>query len=380
MVTVTGTRHIISGRNLFRSAGATFLASAFTLSNSALINYAPVPDPHPSHENIAERTTPVELSRTSGEESALPPAGAAASSPLMELGIDGSSIAPEIAGADEVKRYLWHVYQRSGTKLDSHGDFTWKDAAAAVRFGLSVHEYVIGGIDPDFREQLFAAGQAMDAAGIDWTILSGFRDDFRQSVAVGLKAHAGNSFHGGSIATGGYAHGCAVDLASTDGGVSNYAVWNWLDQNGAQFGMYRPLRGIDPAHIQPSAGWHAVAAALRDQRLGARSELEAADATQNGPDELLIASSTVSPSAGLTEEQYNCVRPRPPQEADRPARIVGHLKMLVASLLASPEVNHWKAKWKATNGTTNHRVIGHRPASEIVSHHAKVKQGTRLAG
>jgi hypothetical protein len=83
---------------------------------------------------------------------------------------------------DEVKTYLWKVYQRSNTKTDSHGDFTWKDAAAADVWSLSIEEYVIGGMDPDFRELLFTAGRAMDAAGIEWTILSGFRDDFRQSL------------------------------------------------------------------------------------------------------------------------------------------------------------------------------------------------------
>jgi hypothetical protein len=81
--------------------------------------------------------------------------------------------------------------------VDGHGDFTWKDVSAAGRSGLSVEDYVIGGLDPDFRELLFAAGHAMDAAGVGWTILSGFRDDFRQDLVSGLKARVNNSFHGG---------------------------------------------------------------------------------------------------------------------------------------------------------------------------------------
>ena len=81
---------------------------------------------------------------------------------------------------DEVDDYLWEVYQRVPTKLDSFGDFTWKDPAAAKRFGISMPAYVIGGMDPDFREQLYHAGRAMDAAGIRWSILSAFRDDYRQ--------------------------------------------------------------------------------------------------------------------------------------------------------------------------------------------------------
>jgi hypothetical protein len=56
------------------------------------------------------------------------------------------------APVDEVKAYLWSVYQRSPTKVDGHGDFMWKDLSAAGRLGLSVENYVIGGLDPDFRE------------------------------------------------------------------------------------------------------------------------------------------------------------------------------------------------------------------------------------
>src|SRR5205085_5322046 len=78
--------------------------------------------------------------------------------------------------SDPVIASLWSVYQRSPTKRDGHGDFTWKDRAAAERVGMSVQDYVIGGIHPDFREQLYHAGLAMDLAGIPWTILSGFRD------------------------------------------------------------------------------------------------------------------------------------------------------------------------------------------------------------
>ena len=195
---------------------------------------------------------------------------------------------------DEVKAYLWSVYQRSPTKVDGHGDFTWKDVSAARRFGLSVEDYVIGGLDPDFRELLFAAGHAMDAAGVGWTILSGFRDDFRQDLASGLKARVNNSFHGGSEATGGYQHGCAVDLASADG-FSNDKVWNWVERKGPEFYLFRPLPTADPAHTLPMAGWHELAAMLRNQRLGISAEA--------GP----------APLGDLvTLEQYLCVRPVPP--------------------------------------------------------------------
>jgi hypothetical protein len=67
-------------------------------------------------------------------------------------------------------------------------------------------------MDPDLRELLYHAGLARDATRIHWTILSAFRDDYRQNLASGLKAHINNSLHGGSAATGGYGHGCAVDI------------------------------------------------------------------------------------------------------------------------------------------------------------------------
>ena len=117
---------------------------------------------------------------------------------------------------DEVDEYLWEVYQRAPAKRDGSGDFTWKDPAAAKRFGMPMPEYVIRGMDPDFREQLFHAGRAMDAAGIRWSMLSAFRDDYRQSIASGLHASASNSLHGGKRRTGGYGHGQAVDVTSAD--------------------------------------------------------------------------------------------------------------------------------------------------------------------
>ena len=200
------------------------------------------------------------------------------------------------ARVDEVKAYLWSVYQRSPTKVDGHGDFTWKDVSAAGRSGLSVEDYVIGGLDPDFRELLFAAGHAMDAAGVGWTILSGFRDDFRQDLVSGLKARVNNSFHGGSEATGGYRHGCAVDLASVDR-LSDDKVWNWVDRKGREFGLFRPLRAADPAHTLPMAGWHDLAATLRNQRLGISAEADPAPLGDV-----------------VTLEQYLCIRPLPPEK------------------------------------------------------------------
>ena len=165
---------------------------------------------------------------------------------------------------DEVDDYLWEVYQRVPTKKDGAGDFTWKDPAAAKRVGMTMQDYVIGGMDPEFREQLYHAGKAMDAAGVQWSLLSAFRDDYRQGIATGFKARGGNSLHGGSRRTGGYGHGRAVDVTGADGQMSE--VWSWLDAHGAKYGLNRPMPGNDPAHVQQRGDWHKIALALRETR------------------------------------------------------------------------------------------------------------------
>ena len=148
----------------------------------------------------------------------------------------------------QVDRYLWEVYQRAPTKNDHSGDFTWKDPAAAKRMGLSLPEYVIGGMDPDFREQLYHAGQAMDAAGIQWSMLSAFRDDYRQGLASGYKAGVGNSLHGGSRATGGYGHGRAIDI--TGAGRRETRSGNGSTRMAPNSGSIVRMPGPDPAHVQ----------------------------------------------------------------------------------------------------------------------------------
>src|SRR5216684_5463141 len=166
---------------------------------------------------------------------------------------------------EDVDQYLWEVYQRSPIKKDHAGEFTWKDPAAAKRVNMSLPDYVIGGMDPDFREQLYHAGRAMDAAGLKWTMLSAFRDDYRQRLASGFKARTGNSLHGGSRATGGYGHGRAVDLTIAEGAADD--VWDWIDDNGAKYGLYRPMPDNDPAHTQSRGDWHKLAATLRTARV-----------------------------------------------------------------------------------------------------------------
>lgn len=165
---------------------------------------------------------------------------------------------------DAVDEYLWQVYEREPVKKDNSGDFTWKDPAAAKRMHLSLKDYVIRGMDADFREQLYHAGHAMDSAGLRWSMLSAFRDDYRQTLAAGFKARTGNSLHGGSRAVGGYGNGRALDINNTDG--DDETIWHWIDAHGAKYGLRRPMPGYDPAHIQAGGDWHRVAAALRESR------------------------------------------------------------------------------------------------------------------
>ena len=171
---------------------------------------------------------------------------------------------------DPVDDYLWEVYQRLPTKKDSTGDFTWKDPAAAKRAGMSLDEYVIGGMDPEFKEQLYHAGRAMDAAGLQWSMLSAFRDDYRQRLAKGFKARIGNSLHGGSRATGGFGHGRAIDITNAEGDAD--AVWQWIDAHGAKYGLHRPIPGPDPAHLQSKGDWRKLALSLRESRVRVADE------------------------------------------------------------------------------------------------------------
>src|SRR6185503_6121234 len=96
------------------------------------------------------------------------------------------------------------------------GDFTWKDPIAAQKAGMSVKDYVIGGMDRDFKLKLYHALRAMDDAGLMPGITSAFRDDYRQSIASGKKAASDSSYHGGSR-RGGYGYGLAADLVSVKG-------------------------------------------------------------------------------------------------------------------------------------------------------------------
>ena len=130
---------------------------------------------------------------------------------------------------------------RTFTKLVDE-DFGWKDPKAAARAGMSIMDYVIGGMDRRFKLKLFHTLHAAEAAGLSPGITSAFRDDYRQSIAGGLKAASNRSYHGGS-SRGGYGHGLAADIVSVHGETrderwaSSEKLWKWVDAHGRDFGM-----------------------------------------------------------------------------------------------------------------------------------------------
>src|SRR5258705_1026255 len=142
---------------------------------------------------------------------------------------------------------------RTVTKLVEE-DFTWKDPKAAERAGMSLMDYVISGMDPSFRVTLYHALRALDDAGLMPGITCAFRDDYRQTIASGLKAQSDRSYHGGSF-RGGYGHGRAADIVSVKGETraerlaSSQQLWKWIDTHEKELGIGRPYLDRDPPHV-----------------------------------------------------------------------------------------------------------------------------------
>jgi len=185
-----------------------------------------------------------------------------------------------------IDRYLWTFYQRTPkedtiktqeqrkvsvkkkgrlvtvtktftTLVDE--DFSWKDPKAAEHAGMPMVDYVIGGMDRDFKLKLFHMLHVAEEAGLSPGITSAFRDDYRQSIASGLKAANDRSYHGGSF-RGGYGHGLAADIVSVNGATraqrltSSETLWKWIDAHGKDFGIGRPYLDRDPPHMAPIDG------------------------------------------------------------------------------------------------------------------------------
>jgi hypothetical protein len=185
-----------------------------------------------------------------------------------------------------IDRYLWSLYERT-RKIDTirvpeqikisvkrkgktetvtktitkivDEDFAWKDPKAAEKAGMSPKDYVIGGMDPNFRVTLYHALRALDGAGLMPGITGAFRDDYRQTIASGLKAQSDKSYHGGSF-RGGYGHGLAADVVSVKGETSadrlasSVQLWKWIDAHEQELRIGRPYLDRDPPHVAPIDG------------------------------------------------------------------------------------------------------------------------------
>jgi hypothetical protein len=241
-------------------------------------------------ESIVEAALPASSQMLPPET---PPVQVATASTPDPVPNDAKEAVRSIESLDEclvadicIDRYLWALYQgtpkedsikvherrkvtvkrrgktvtvtRSFTRLVDE-DFAWKDPKAAEKVGMSMMDYVIGGMDRSFKLKLFHALHAAEEAGLSPGITSAFRDDYRQSIASGLKAATDRSYHGGSF-RGGYGHGLAADIVSVKGTTraerwtSTESLWKWIDAHGKEFGIGRPYLDRDPPHVAPTDG------------------------------------------------------------------------------------------------------------------------------
>jgi hypothetical protein len=160
-----------------------------------------------------------------------------------------------------IDRYLWTLYQRTpkedAIKTQDRRKVTVKKRGKLVTITKTFT--TLADEDRDFKLKLFQMLHAAERAGLSPGITSAFRDDYRQSIASGLKAANDRSYHGGSF-RGGYGHGLAADIVSVNGATraqrlaSSQTLWNWIDAHGKEFGIGRPYLDRDPPHVAPIDG------------------------------------------------------------------------------------------------------------------------------
>ncbi len=279
-------------------------------ATTAAITSAAVQEAEAAPIDVPVVNAPVSNAPVVNEPAATGPVLAALETPAEEIPkpLDGTPQPDHVAGpkTDEIydatssieihdeclvmemcaDRFLWQLYQRT-PKEDSiresrqrqvtikkkrkwitvtktwtvsvDEDFGWKDPKAAKNASMSLADYVIGGVDRNFRLRLFSMLHAAEQAGLAPGITSGFRDDYRQSIASGLKAASNRSYHGGSL-RGGYGHGLAADIVSVKGATraerlsNSNVLWKWVDDHGIEFGIGRPYLDRDPPHVGPIDG------------------------------------------------------------------------------------------------------------------------------
>ncbi|MDA9431126.1 hypothetical protein [Bradyrhizobium sp. CCBAU 51627] len=301
----------------------------------------PEPAPVASEAEVAPEPTIKLASADPGDvvpSEALSPA-AIASGPVAESKApppaDTVAVLDECYAMDAcIDRYLWTLYQRtpkedsikvedrravtikrkgkmvtvmrSFTKLVDE-DFAWKDPKAAEHANIPLMDYVIGGMDKSFKQKLFRTLLAAEAAGLSPGITSAFRDDYRQSIASGLKAASDRSYHGGS-SRGGYGHGMAADIVSTKGDnraqrwASTEVLWKWIDANAKALGIGRPYLDRDPPHVGPIDGQEYIS-----KRGVATDRKEAANSK---PKKARVVASAKPPKAQAARVQKSSAKPQ----------------------------------------------------------------------
>ncbi|MGY3591237.1 hypothetical protein ACVIGB_009182 [Bradyrhizobium sp. USDA 4341] len=289
-----------------------------TLSEPRSIVVAALPD--------SSQMLPVETSPEQTATASTPPVSSDTKEAARPLDIFEECLVVDVC----IDRYLWALYERT-PKEDTisiqeqrkvtvkrkrktvtvtrtftrrvDNDFTWKDPKAAERMAMPLIDYVIGGVDRSFKLKLFHALYAAEQAGLSPGITSAFRDDYRQSIASGLKAASDKSYHGGSF-RGGYGHGLAADIVSVKGAtraerwVSTEALWKWIDARGPDFGIGRPYLDRDPPHVAPIDGKE-----YADHRGGTKAQRAEADIKKRNRGVLQVVakrSKTAKASKGRT--------------------------------------------------------------------------------
>ena len=259
--------------------------------------------PDPVRNEVKEAAGSVEVANTgsgSAASSDPPPMPRPAAVPVLFAAVSRTDLVQNAARPAEssealdacherdvcIDQYLWSLYERTPkvdtvkveeqikVKVKNKGktrtvvktlikyiteDFGWKDPKAAQKAGMSLKDYVIGGMDRGFKRKLYSALRAMDDAGLSPGITSAFRDDYRQQLASGNKAAPDSSYHGGSR-RGGYGHGLAADLVSVKGETraerctGSEILWKWIDAHEKELGIGRPYLDKDPPHVAPLDG------------------------------------------------------------------------------------------------------------------------------
>jgi hypothetical protein len=315
-------------------ANADVVAAAESVTATATDTTAASDEP----KSIVEAALPDSSQTTPPEKPLVRLATASAADPVpgdAKEAVSSVEIIDECLVADIcIDHYLWALYRRtpkedsikeherrkvtvkkkgktvtvtkSFTKLVDE-DFAWKDPKAAEKAGMPMMDYVIGGMARSFKLKLFRTLRAAEEAGLSPGITSAFRDNYRQSIASGLKAATDKSYHGGSF-RGGYGHGLAADVVSVKGmtqaqrWISTENLWKWIDIHGKDFGIGRPYLDKDPPHLAPDDGkeyaahrrgtkaQHAISSIKKRDRLAVESAVRTTS-SQNNKAEMLLARS-----------------------------------------------------------------------------------------